>query len=167
MVKTTQPKIDKRPETPYMGIRTLTTQSQMPDVIPQLLGEVFGWLGEQGIEPAGAPILRFYVINMDDKMDIEIGVPVEEAVTGTDRIKAGALPAGRYASLIYTGVENGIAGNRVLIEWAEAQGIQWDRWDDENGDAFRSRYEVLIDGPDDKPDPADWDCEVAIKIADD
>lgn len=167
MVKTTQPKIDERPEKAYMGIRTLTPMAGMPDFIEQSLGEIFGWLSEQGIDPAGAPILRLNVVNMEGNMDIEVGVPVKEAVNGTDRIKAGVLPAGRYASLIYTGVEDGIAGNGVLIDWAEEQGIKWDRWDDENGDAFRSRYEVLIDGPDDKPDPADWDCEVAIKIADD
>ncbi|MEQ8675617.1 MAG: GyrI-like domain-containing protein [Aggregatilineales bacterium] len=166
-MKTTQPKIEEREEQPYMGIRTLTSMADMPDFIGQSLDEVFGWLSEQGITPAGAPILRLNVVNMEANMDIEVGVPVKESVTGTDRIKASVLPAGRYAFLIYTGVENGVAGNRVLIDWAKENGIEWDRWDDENGDAFRSRYEVLIDGPDDKPDPADWDNEVAIKIADD
>lgn len=166
MVKTTEPKIEARPEKHYMGIRTLAAPSEMPQVIGQSLDELFGWFGEQGIEPEGAPILRFNVIDMENKMDIEIGLPVKQALGGTERIQAGVLPAGRYAFLVYTGVENGVAGNGVLIDWAKAHGLQWDRWDEPTGDAFRSRYETLIDGPTDKPNPSDWDNEVAIKLAD-
>ena len=79
---------------------------------------------------------------------------------------ADVLPAGRYASLVYTGIENGITGNRALIEWAAAQGIQWDRWDAELGDAFGGRVECMLDGPEDDPDPANRKTEVAIKLAD-
>ena len=54
-----------------------------------------------------------------------------------------------------------------LIAWAAAQGIQWDRWDAELGDAFGGRVEFMLDGPEDDPDPANWKTEVAIKLADD
>ncbi len=53
-------------------------------------------------------------------MDIELGVPVASALPGNGRIAPGVIPAGRYASLVYTGIENGIAGNGVLIGWAKA-----------------------------------------------
>jgi effector-binding domain-containing protein len=164
----TEPKIDTRSEKPYVGIRTQVSMGEMGSgLIPQLIGEVFGWLGQRGIAPAGAPFMRFYVIDMADHMDVEIGVPVAAPVQGDGRVQGNTLPAGRYASLIYTGVENGYEGNKVLIEWANNNGIQWDRWDDPHGDAFRSRYEIYIDGPDDDPNPANWRTEVAIKLADD
>lgn len=166
-MKHTDPKIDQRSEQPYVGIRTQVSHEAMASgLIPQLIDEVFGWLGKQGIEPAGAPFLRYYIINMMDKLDIELGVPVASAVSGDDRVKAGVLPAGRYASLIYTDVTKGVEGNSVLIGWAESQGLKWDRWDDPKGDAFRSRYEIFLTGPEEDPDPANWDTEVAIKLAD-
>ena len=163
----TEPKLEDRNEQRYVGIRTLAAIPELPTVIPQLLGEVFAWLGKQGIAPAGAPFIRYHVINMESKMDIEMGVPVTGALPGDDRVSAGVLPAGRYATLIYTGVTNGLEGNKALIDWAKANGVVWDRWDDENGDAFRSRYESFLTNPEDEPDQAKWETEVAIRLADD
>jgi effector-binding domain-containing protein len=166
-MKATEPKLDDRSEQHYMGIRTQVTMQQMGSgLIPQLLDEVFGWLGDQGVAPAGPPLIRYYVINMEGNLDIELGVPVASALSGNGRIAPGVIPAGRYASLVYTGVENGIAGNGVLIGWAAANGIAWDRWDDANGDAFRSRVEYFLTSPDEEPNQAKWETEVAIKVAD-
>lgn len=166
-MKITEPKIENRNAQPYVGIRTQATLQELGTVIPQLLGEVFGWLGKRSVEPSGAPFIRYHVINMADKLDIELGVPVATAMSGDHRISAGVIPAGRYASLIYTGIDNGIEGNKALIEWAAANGIRWDRWDDVNGDAFRSRIEYFLTKPDEEPDMAKWETEVAIKVADD
>jgi effector-binding domain-containing protein len=163
---TTPPKLEDRNEQNYVGIRTQAHVQTLSQAIPQLLGEVFGWLGQHGIQPAGAPFMRYHVINMSADMDFEIGVPVASMVSGDGRVCAGVIPAGRYASLIYTGVENGIAGNKELIDWAENKGIKWDRWDDKNGDAFRSRVEYFLTDPANEPDPAKWETEVAIKVED-
>jgi DNA gyrase inhibitor GyrI len=80
-------------------------------------------------------------------------------------VKAGVLPAGRYASVVYIG--NGLTGNKTLIEWAKASGILWDRWDDAKGDAFRSRYESYLTDPKLEPRKTKWEVEVAIKLAND
>jgi hypothetical protein len=74
------------------------------------------------------------------------------------------LPAGRYASLIYTG--SGYAGNKALVDWAKANGIAWDRWNDAKGDAFCSRYESYLTDPKVEPHKTKWKIEVAIKLAD-
>ena len=111
--------------------------------------------------------MRYHVINMPGNMDVEMGVPVAHAVSGNGRVSPGVIPAGRYASLVYTGIENGIPGNKALIDWAAANGVKWDRWDDANGDAFRSRVEYYLTDPDEQPDPKQWETEVAIRIADD
>lgn len=167
-VKTTQPRLDERREQPYAGIRTQVSPEEMgAGLIPRLIDEVFAWLQAHQIAPAGPPLMRFYVIDMSARMDIEIGWPVTTAAPGDDRVTAGVLPAGRYASLIYTGAQNGVAGNKVLIDWAAENGIRWDRWDEPNGDAFRARFETFLTGPDDDPDPGNWDTEVSIKLADD
>ena len=77
------------------------------------------------------------------------------------------LPAGRYASLVYTGLLNGLHGNQVLLDWVKENGLTLDRWAVENGDAFRSRYESYLTDPEDEPDQTEWETEVAIKVAED
>ena len=166
MYKVTEPKIEDRNEQPYVGIRTKASSPELPTVIPQTLDEVFAWLGQRGIAPAGAPFIRYHVINMETQMDIELGVPVAKPVQGDGRVSGGVLPAGRHATLVYTDVTKGREGNKVLVDWAKDNGIEWDRWDDANGDAFRSRYESFLTPPDTEPDNTKWDTEVAIKLAD-
>lgn len=163
----TEPKIEERAEQHYAGIRTQVTMSELGlGIIPQLHGEVMAWLDQQGASPAGPPILRYHVIDMAGKLDIEIGWPVAAPIQGNGRVNAGVLPAGRYASLIYAGAANGIAGNAALLAWAEKRGIVWDRWDTPEGDAFRARVETEYTDPADEPDMAKWETKVAIKLAD-
>jgi effector-binding domain-containing protein len=164
-MKTTTPKLEDRADQPYQGIRTQVPHTKFPEIIPQYLDELFAWLGARGVAPAGAPFMRYYVINMAGNMDVELGVPIAAAVPGDGHIAAGAIPAGRYASLVYTGLD-GIAGNAALIGWAKDNNIQWDRWDDANGDAFRSRVEYYLTDPAEEPDHNKWETEVAIKVAD-
>jgi len=162
----TTPQIDERTAQPYLAIRTQFPMHALPTVIPQLLGEVFGWLGQRGIAPAGAPFIRYLVINMEARMDIEVGVPVATALPGDDRVCADVLPAGRYATLIYTDVQRGIPANAALLEWGAAQGLVWDTWAAENGDGFGARLESFLTEPDEEPNPAKWETEVAIRLAD-
>ena len=162
-----EPKLDERPERHSVGIRTQVPMRQLPTVIPQLLGEVLARMKKQGVAPAGAPFIRYHVIDMASTMDIELGWPVASAVAGDDRIQAGVLPAGRYASLVYTGVQRGVEANAALLTWGAEQGLVWDSWVAEHGDAFGSRYESFLTEPEHEPDPAKWDTEVAIRLADD
>ena len=165
MTIVSEPKIDDRSEKPYLGIRTQTPFKGMFKVIDKLFKELFAWVKQQGVEPAGPPFLRYHVIDMAGEMDIEVGVPVRPTQPGDGRVSPGVLPAGRYASLIYTG--SGLTGNKTLIEWAKANGLAWDRWDDEKGDGFCSRYEAYLTDPKIEPRKTKWEVEVAIKLADD
>lgn len=168
-MKTTEPQVGERAPLPYVGIRSQVAMQDFPSIIPQQIDEVAGWLAQHGSVPDGAPIIRYHacptVPSADALVDITIGFPVSAPVAGDGRITADALPAGRYASLTFTGVENGVPGNGVLIDWAAAQGIQWDSWDEAIGEAFAGRVEHMIDGPDDDPNPSNWRTEVAIKLA--
>ena len=162
----TKPKVEERAEQPYMAIRTQATMQQLDTVIPQGLGEVFGWLGKQGAAAAGAPFIRYLVINMEAQLEIEVGVPVASALPGDGRICAGRLPAGRYASLIYTGIDTGIEANAALLDWGTEQGLVWDTWAAQNGDGWGARYESFLTNPDEEPDRAKWETKVAIRLAD-
>jgi effector-binding domain-containing protein len=165
----TEPKLEDRREQPSVGIRTQVAMRELPTVIPQLLGEVFGWLGQHGTPPNGAPFIRYHVIDMANKLDIELGVPVGGPVSGNGRVSAGVLPAGRYASLVYTGPYEGpglMNANAALLDWGAEQGLVWDQFDDPNGDGFVARYESYLTDPIEQPDPSKWQTEVAIRLAD-
>lgn len=159
-----KPKIDTRPEQVYMGIRTITPFKGMSKVIGALSKELNAWVKQNNIQTAGPPFLRLHVIDMRGFMDISFGVPVLNALPEAGNITAGVLAAGRYASLIYSG--GGISGNRALIEWVRANGMDFDRWDTEQGDNFRSRYESFLTDPTVEPRKSRWEIEVAIKLAD-
>jgi effector-binding domain-containing protein len=163
----TEPQVEDRPEQPYVAMRTQATMQELDIVIPQRLGEVFAWLAQQGIAPSGAPFARYLVINMMALLDIEVGVPVATALSGDDRISTGVLPAGRYASLVYTGIDSGIEANAALLNWGAEKGLVWDTWKTEQGNAFGARLESFLTNPDEEPDRAKWKTEVAIRLAGD
>jgi effector-binding domain-containing protein len=162
--KTTEPKIDTRNEQSYMGIRTQTPMKGMFKVIDKLFKEIGLWEKQHGVVRTDAPFLRYHVIDMEGVMDIEVGIPVAAPLPEDDRVKAGTLPAGRYASLVYVG--NGYTGNKTLLEWMRDNGYVSDAWDDPAGHAFRSRYERYLTDPKVQPLKTKWDVEVAIKLAD-
>lgn len=159
-----KPKIDSRPKITYMGIRTSAPFKGMSKEITRIADELNNWVGEKKIETAGPPFLRYHVIDMRGSMDISYCVPVRKALPEDGDVKSDFIPAGRYASLIYSG--GGISGNRALIEWVRAQGIDFDRWDTEQGDNFRGRYETYLTDPKIEPRKSRWQIEVAIKLAD-
>jgi effector-binding domain-containing protein len=161
-----QPWVEDRHEQHYVGIRAQVPMRQLGNTIPRLLGELFSWLGQRRVAPSGPPFIRYHVINMAAAMDIELGIPVATALPGDGRIGPGVLPAGRYAALVYTGRDNGIAGNAALLDWGTQRGLVWDRWSADNGDAFGARYESFLTAPDEEPDPRKWETEVAIRLAD-
>jgi hypothetical protein len=110
--------------------------------------------------------MRYHVINMAAKMDVELGAPVVTPLQGDGRVTAGVLPAGRYAALVYTGVKRGVEANATLLRWGAEQGLKWDKWDTAQGEAFSGRVEYYLTEPDNEPDPAKWETEVAIRLAD-
>jgi effector-binding domain-containing protein len=159
-----KPKIDKRPKLTYMGIRTIAPFKSMSRVIERVAAELNAWVKENNIKTTGPPFLRYHVIDMRGYMDISFCVPVRKALPDDGDVKADFIPAGRYASLIYSG--GGISGNRALIEWVRAQGLDFDRWDTEQGDNFRGRYETYLTDPNVEPRKSKWKIDVAIKLAD-
>jgi effector-binding domain-containing protein len=165
MTTVSEPRIDYRTQKPYMGIPTQVPRKGMFKVVDKLRREMSIWLKRQGDDPAGPPFLRYHVIDMAGEMDIEVGIPVATALTGDGRVSAAVLPEGQYASVTYVG--NGFTGNKTLIEWAKAQGITWDRWEDPKGDAFRSRCETYLTDRKTEHRKTKWEIEVAIKLADD
>src|SRR5690349_8909539 len=97
----TQPEIVERAAQPYVAIKVKVGMNELGDVVPPLNREVFEWLGSRGVAPAGPPFWKYNVIDMERQLEVEAGVAVASAVAGDERVLAGELPAGRYATMKY------------------------------------------------------------------
>src|SRR4051812_756111 len=126
----TEPKLEDRAEQPYVAIRSQVTMDEMPG-LPPLWDEVYGWLASKGIQPAGAPFWKYRIVDMENKLEIDVGVPVATAVAGEGRIVADTNAAGRYVTMVYTGPFDGdglMKATESLLKWADKNGIAWDKW---------------------------------------
>src|ERR1700761_953722 len=121
------PEVVERPAQPYVAIRARVTMQNLGAILPPLMPQVFAWLSQRGIAPAGAPVWKYDVIDMDRFLEVEVGVPVAETAVGDDRVLAGLLPAGRYATLRYTGHPAALVDAvAYLRKWAADEGLTWD-----------------------------------------
>jgi effector-binding domain-containing protein len=160
-------RVEQRVDQPYAAIRTEVGMGGFGEVLGPMWGEVFGWLGRRGIEPAGPPLIRYLVIDMAHGLQIDVGVPVVGPISGDGRIIGEVLPGGRYACLTYTGDYGGLVGaNAALQEWAAEQGLPFDKHATERGDAFGGRIESYLTDPAEEPDPSRWETEIAYRLAD-
>ena len=94
-------KLERKAE-PVVSIRTKTSIQQLPQLLGESYMKIIQYLGEQGETPAGAPFVGYFNLDMQN-LDVEIGIPVSKELPEKDDIKVSEIPAGNYASCIYTG----------------------------------------------------------------
>jgi hypothetical protein len=129
--------------------------------------ELFRWLGEQGVEPAGPPLIRYLEVDVDGgPLELEVGVPVADDVSGDERVHADALPAGRYVTLLHAGPyrhapEPDLAAARVAMQdWARSRGVVLDSRTTDRGSAWGCYVERYLIGPVDEPDYSKWETQL-------
>lgn len=160
-----EPTLQVRAEQPYVGVRETVTMATIARVADRI-GQTIGWLAARGVEPAGAPFLRYHRFD-GDEMDLEAGVPVLQATETEGDLRTGTLPAGRYATVGHHGHPEGLrAATAALLAWAEGQGLRFDRSTGADGEHWGCRLEVYLSDPREKPDPADWDTDLMFRLAD-
>jgi len=150
----------------FVAIRTQAPMSALSQVIPKLHREVMAWLKGHGQKADGPPFIRYLVIDMPKALDIELGWPVAKAITQTGRLHGGALPAGRYVSLLFTGpYDQLVQANADLQAWAKAKHVTLEGRETPKGKAFASRAEFYITDPGNEPDPRKWKTEILYLVA--
>lgn len=163
----TEPKLVERPEQPYVAIKVLVTMQELSKVIPPLNAEVFDWLAKHEGAPSGPPFWKYNVIDMERQLEVEAGVTVQQPMQGDDRVLAGVLPSGMYATLLHTGhPKHMIDATAALLDWGDKQGLTWDRADGPEGDCWTCRLDLHLTDPAEQPDMDKWETELAFKLAD-
>ena len=132
------------------------------DVIPtygdvgQLFGEVFGYLGSQGVNPIGPPLAIYHDGEYREKdVDVEVAVPVAGKVPGNKRVKYQELPAvARMACAIHKGDYSGIGqAYNAVMSWVDKNGYR----------VTDCNREVYLQGPG-QGDPASYVTEIQFPV---
>jgi effector-binding domain-containing protein len=116
-----KPNIEYREKQNYAAIRSNVKREEIPVKLPPLIPELFYWLEQKKIKPAGSPFFN-YVKMMGDKLEVEVGIPTDFKVSGDKRIQPGSFPPGKYAVVKYSGPYSNLFKVNVAIE----------KWKDEN-----------------------------------
>ncbi len=161
-----QPRLEYRKEQYYIAIQT---QVPVPfgKYLNPLWDEVQSWMESRGIPRSGAPFIRYLTTDMTKKLDIEVGFPVAAAVAGDERITFGVLPAGKYATLTYTGPYKGngvYKANVALLEWADENHIAWKTSQIDNVEWWGGRVEWYLTDPKEEPDTKKYQTELAFLV---
>ena len=161
-----KPKLEQRPAQPYAAIRT-AVPIPFGKYLPSLWDEVFGWLKNQGVTPSGPAIIRYLTTDMSKKLDLDVGFTIDPAIPGDERVRVEALPAGRYATLLYTGPYKGqgiYKATVALLEWAKENNIAWNVSQKDGVEWWQGRTEFYMTDPDFEPDPKKYQTELAFLV---
>jgi effector-binding domain-containing protein len=170
---TRQPQLESRAAQPYLGIRArVNSEAEFREAVDRGFPELFAWLQENDIESAAPPFIRYVELDQQgEPLEIELGVPVATAVSSPERIRGGALPAGRYATLLHVGpyrstdVPDLAAARAELLAWAERHGVELEGSPTDRGTEFRACIERYITDPSQEPDWSKWETELAYLTA--
>ena len=161
-----EPTITELGEQPYVGRRESITMTQFARVADHLPG-MFTRLGERGVPVAGAPFLRYRVIDMSADLVVEAGIPISERVDVAAPLFVEVLPAGRYATLSHVGHPDELmAVTARLLDWAHDRGLAFDMQPTPTGEVWSCRLEVLMTDPAEQPDMHRWRTDLYFKLAD-
>jgi effector-binding domain-containing protein len=162
----TEPKIMRRKKKNYVAIR-MAVPIPFGKYLQPAWDEVYDWLKSNDIKPASPAIIRYLTTDMSKEIDIDVGFTVDQAVKGSDRITADFLPAGKYATLLYTGPYKGkgvFKATVALLEWAKENKVKWDTSKKKGVEWWNGRTEFYLSDPTTEKDSTKFQTELVFKI---
>ena len=140
------PTLTTRNEQQYVAIAAAVTMEEF-SVVPGLSHDVYGWLGGRGLTPSGPSFVRILTSDMAAKLDIEVGVTVDGAVTGDERMVVGSIPQGSYVTLVYGAADQDdhIQANAQLQAWGADHGLEWEMVHTSSGDVWGGRFQFYLE----------------------
>jgi effector-binding domain-containing protein len=167
----TEPQIEERAEQPYLGIRCELTDG-IRAAVDKAFPQLFGWLGEHGVDPSGPPFIRFRELDdAGEPLVIEAAAPVSDLADPPEGapVQADVLPAGRYATLLHVGPYTHdsepdlVDAQAALRTWIEREGIVTSR-PSERGSSLPCCVEQYRIGPPMEEDWTKWETELAYLV---
>ena len=134
-----------------MFIHRVISAAELGQAFMSSMPKVGAYVGKKA---TGHPFGRYRHFS-PEKVDVEIGLPVADAMAKSEDIEPGEIPGGRYAVTVHTGPYDSLAQTYdALYKWAHANGHT-------DSDA---PFESYIDDPTTKP-PEEVRTAVYVPIA--
>ena len=162
----TEPKLERRKKQNYVAIR-MAVPIPFGRYLQPAWDEVYDWLKSKNIKPSGPAIIRYLTTDMSKELDIDVGFTVDKAVKGNDRITADFLPAGKYATLLYTGPYKGkgiFKATVALLDWAKENKVKWNTSKKKGIEWWNGRTEFYFSDPSVDKDPKKYKTELAFLV---
>jgi effector-binding domain-containing protein len=161
-----EPTVVDRSDQHYVAITMTVPPRQLGEMLPPLIPELFDWLADHGVQPAGPAFWKYNVIDMATALEVEVGVPVDQPPAGDNRVKSGTLPGGRYVVASHVGHPDTLeSATADLLAWADANGLAWDVRTVDGEERWTARLEEYLNGPDDQPDMNKWETNLVFRLA--
>ncbi len=163
--KSETPKVIVRKEVPFVGVASTETMQSLSTAIPRAIPKLMAFMKSKSVHPSGSLFVRYTYIDMAKGLDIVVGFPVSQPVTGSKEIKTGTIPGGRYVSLTHYGSYSALVKpNAELQAWSKKQGLTFAMQKGAKGMEFRARLEFYNTDPSSQPDPKKWETEILYLI---
>lgn len=163
----TEPKLVHSEERNFVAIQAKVKREAIPDKLPQLIPEVIMWLMENNILSFGKPFFEYLEME-NGQLLVNVGVLLQNAIKGNERIIAGKFKAGTYATITYLGhYSNLFEAHMALESWIEKNNLKENKEVFDNGVKWGSRTEFYITDPEKEPNPDNWLTDVMFLLADD
>ncbi|MCB1419068.1 MAG: GyrI-like domain-containing protein [Notoacmeibacter sp.] len=160
------PQVVARKAASYAAIPVTGPMADLPDFAPPKFDTLYGWLGEKNIA-GNAGFFRYRGFSADSGVDMEVGVFVDLPIVGDGPVIGAQLPSGRYISAIYTGPYDRLYDAFCMVSgWLHGRGLSADESCRGGGRFPACQVEIYRVTPGDTPDPARWQTEILLKLAD-
>jgi hypothetical protein len=155
------PKVILRGAQCYAAVHEAIPMSKLGATIPADIGFVASWLGKNGLKSVGPPFVRYKLVDMPKRLDVEIGFPTLNPVRASGRIVSGTFPAGSYVRTIHMGPYEGLISVNVATRaWAEHKKIHLARKDTKKGVAWGAWWEAYPTDPTKVRDPKKLEADI-------
>lgn len=140
---------------PALVIRGAMRTDELPAFFGTAFGELYGYATRRAAVPDGPPFARYPSITAD-RVEVEAGLTLPQAVAGEGRIEAAELPGGEAAVTTHIGPYDTLhEAYRAIEAWMQAHGRA----------PGGAPWETYYSDPQAEPDPATWRTEITWPLA--
>ncbi len=116
--------IKELPAQPVLSIRAKSAVQELPQLLGASFGAIAQYLGGLGENPAGAPFVGYYNMDMQN-LDIEIGFPVSRPLAGQGNIQPSQVFGGKVATCLYVGPYSDVGpAYEALTQFVKDKGFE-------------------------------------------
>jgi len=136
-------RVEQRDSRPLAVVRRRASQQQLPKVVPDACGVVWGVVRAQQVAGAG----RHVAVYLDGQINLEVGVELDSPFAGYGEVVSSATPAGLVATTTHYGPYGELhQAHEAILLWCRDNGYtlagpSWEtygHWKDEwNSDPSR------------------------------